>query len=79
MSSLTLVTPLTVARQAPQSMKFSRQEYWSGLLFPTPGDLPDPGIEPGSLMSPALASRFFTTRPSGNTVTYCQLIIVVTS
>ena len=61
MSSLTLVTPLTVARQAPQSMKFSRQEYWSGLLFPTPGDLPDPGIEPGSLMSPALTCWLFTT------------------
>ena len=42
-------------------MEFSRQEYWSGLLFPPPGDLPDPGIEPTSLMSPALASMFFTT------------------
>ena len=40
---------------------FSRQEYWSGLLFPPPGDLPDPGIEPGSLMSLALAGGFFTT------------------
>ena len=38
----------TVARQAPLSMGFSRQEYWSGLPFPSPGDLPDPGIEPGS-------------------------------
>ena len=44
----TLVTPSTVARQAPLSMGFSRQEYWSGLPFPTPGDLPNPGIEPGS-------------------------------
>ena len=42
-------TPWTVAYQAPQSMGFSRQEYWSGLRFPSPGDLPDPGIEPGSL------------------------------
>ena len=42
-------TPLTIARQAPQSMGFSRQEYWSGLPFPCPGDLPDPGIEPGLL------------------------------
>ena len=42
------VTPWTVARQAPLSMGFSRQEYWSGLLFPFPGDLPDPGTEPGS-------------------------------
>ena len=41
-------TPWTVARQAPLSMGFSRQDYWSGLPFPTPGDLPDPGIESGS-------------------------------
>ena len=41
-------TPWTVAYQAPPSMGFSRQEYWSGLPFPTPGDLPDPGIKPGS-------------------------------
>ena len=41
-------TPWTAAYQAPQSMEFSRQEYWSGLPFPSPGDLPDPGIEPGS-------------------------------
>ena len=46
-------------------MEFSRQEYWSGLLFPTPGDLPDPGIEPESFASPALAGRFFATAPSG--------------
>ena len=51
----------TVAHQAPLSMKFSRQEYWSGLPFPPPGDLPDPGIEPASLISPALAGGFFTT------------------
>ena len=42
-------TPWTVARQAPPTMGFSRQEYWSGLSFPSPGDLPDPGIEPRSL------------------------------
>ena len=42
------VTPWTVAYQAPQSKEFSRQEYWSGLPFPSPGDLPNPGIEPGS-------------------------------
>ena len=52
----------TVAGQAPLSLGFSRQEYWSGLRFPAPGDLPDPGIEPASLMSPALAAGFFTTR-----------------
>ena len=49
----------TVALQALVSMKFSRQEYWSGL--PSPRNFPDPGIEPTSLMSPALAGRFFTT------------------
>ena len=49
----------TVVCQAPLSMGFSRQEYWSGLQFPSPGDLPDPGIEPMSLVSPALAGRFF--------------------
>ena len=54
-------TPWTVAYQAPPSMGFSRQEYWSGLLFPSPGNLPDSGIEPTSLMSPALAGRFLTT------------------
>ena len=51
----------TVAHQAPLSMGFSRQEYWSGLPCPSPGDLPHLGIEPKSLMSPALAGGFFTT------------------
>ena len=55
------VTPWTIARQAPLSMGFSRHEYWNGLPFPSPGDLPDPGIKPASLTSPALAGRFFTT------------------
>ena len=52
-------TPWTVAYQAPPSMGFSRQEYWSGLPFPSPGDLPDPGIEPGSaaLQADALHSE----------------------
>ena len=54
-------TPWTVACQAPLSMQFSRQEYWSGLPFPSPGDLPDPGIKLASLVSPALADGFFTT------------------
>ena len=54
-------TPWTIVHQAPLSMEFSRQEYWSGLSFPPPGDLPDPGITPASLMSPALAGGFFTT------------------
>ena len=47
--------------QAPLSIGFSRQEYWSGLLCPPTGDLPEPGIEPKSLMSPALTSGFFST------------------
>ena len=51
----------TVACQAPLSMGFSRQEHWGGLLCPPPGDLPNPGIEPASLKSLALAGRFFTT------------------
>ena len=54
------MTPWTVARQAPLSMGFPRQEYWSGLLSPSLGDLIDPGIEP---MFPALAGRFFTAKP----------------
>ena len=52
--------PWTVAHQAPRPMGFSRQEYWSGLPCPSPGDLPDPGIEPAS---PALADGFFTAEP----------------
>ena len=55
------VTPWNVACQAPLSMGFSRQEYWSRLPCPPPGDFPDPGIKPESLMSPALAGGFFTT------------------
>ena len=54
-------TPWTVAYQAPLSMGFSRQEYWSGLPSPPPGDLPHSGIEPASLMFPALEGRFFAT------------------
>ena len=59
---LLFVTHWTVAYQAPRSVDFSRQEYESGLPFPSPGDLPDPGIESGS---PALAGGFFTTEPQG--------------
>ena len=57
----TLWTLWTVAHQGPLSMGFSRQEYWSGLPCPPTGDLPDPGIELVSLMSPALVGGFFTT------------------
>ena len=53
--------PWPVALQAPLSMEFSREAYWSGLPFPTPEDLPDRGIKPKSLVSPALADEFFTT------------------
>ena len=63
------VTHWTAACQAPLSMGFSRQEYWSGLPCPPPGDIPDPVIEPTSLMSPALVGRFFTTR-------YCKEITI---
>ena len=53
-------TPWTIALQAPLSMEFPRQEYWRGLPFPPPENLPDPGMEPTSLASPALAGGFFT-------------------
>ena len=63
------MTLWTVAHQTPLSMEFSRQEYWSELLFPSPGDLPDLGMELESLVSPALAGRFFTTAPPGKPMT----------
>ena len=58
----TLATPWTVAHQAPLSMGFSRQEYWSGLPFPSPGDLPNPGIKP---RSPALQADSLPTELQG--------------
>ena len=58
-------TPWTVAHWAPLSMEFSGQEYWNGLPFPTPGDLPYLGIQPMFLASPAFAGGFFTTVPPG--------------
>ena len=61
---LLFVTPWTVAHQAPLSMGFSRQQYRSRLPFPSPGNLPNPGIKPVPLESPALASGFFTTSSS---------------
>ena len=68
-----LATPWTVAYQAPLSMRFSRQEYWSGLPFPSPGDLPDPGIEPGF---PTLEADTLTSEPPGkpNLHSICQQI-----
>ena len=56
-----LCDPMDVAYQVPLAMGFPRQEHWSGLPFPPPGDLPDPGIEPVSVASPASAGGFFTT------------------
>ena len=58
-------TPWAVAHQAPLSVGFLRQEYWSGLPYPSPGDLSDLGIELTSPASPALTGRFFTAEPPG--------------
>ena len=66
--SLTLCYPMDLACRVPLSMGFSRKVYWSGLPGPPPGDLPNPGIEPATLMSPALAGRFSTTRPPGKAI-----------
>ena len=59
-------TPWTVAYQAPPSMGFSRQKYWSGLPFPSPGDLPDPGMEP---RSPTFQADTLTSEPTGKPAT----------
>ena len=63
----------TVAYQAPLSMGFSRQEYWSGLPFPSPGDLPDSGIEPGS---PALEADALTSEPPGKMMKVQQIVLL---
>ena len=60
-------TPWAAARQAPRSMGFSRQEYWNGLSFPSPGGRPNSEFEPESLASPASAGGFFSTEPLGKT------------
>ena len=60
-----LQLPWTTVHQAPLSVALSRQEYWSGLPFPSPRDLPDPGIRPTSLSPPALTGEFFMTLPPG--------------
>ena len=64
----------TIARQSPLSMEFSKQEYWSGLPFPIPGDLPDLGVKPMSL---ALAGEFFTTEPSGKPIKFLEVFKVI--
>ena len=69
----TLCDPMDCSPPATAlSMRFSRHQYWHGLPFPSPGDLPDSGIEPASLMSPALAGRFFTTSATWE-APYCLL------
>ena len=66
-------TPWTVAPQAPVSVGFPRQEYWSGLPFPSLGDLPNPDIEPMSPASPALTDGIFTTAPPGSPILINEL------
>ena len=72
-SCLTSVTPWTVDYQAPLFMEFSRWDYWSGLSFPPPGYLPNPGTEHTALASSALAGRIFTTAPPGKSQLYFDL------
>ena len=66
-----------IACQAPLSIEFSRQEYYSGLPCPPSGDLPDPGIEPASLRSPGLADGFFTTSATGVPTSHPQLWLII--
>ena len=73
-------TPWTESLKAPLSMEFSSQVYWSGLPFPPPGDLPDPGIKPMCPASPALAGEFFTPEPPGkpNSISERKVKVLVT-
>ena len=71
------VTSWTTARQAPLSMGFFKQEYWSGLPFPPPVDLPDPWIESMSPSTPALEGGFFTTEPPGKSKTHNKEYLLV--
>ena len=74
----TLCDSCTAVHQAPLSMEFSRQEYWSGFPFATPGDLTNPGIQPTSPVSPALAGAFSTTEPPGKPhKIYNQYIVLI--
>ena len=70
------MTPWTVAHQTPLSMEFSRQEYWIGLPFPSPGDLPDPRIEP---RSPALQADSLLTEPPRKTIVAASIYIATNS
>ena len=69
-----------ITHQAPLSVEFSRQEHWSRLAFPTPGDVPNPGVKPTCLVSPALAGGFLTTTSPGkscySTRDYIQYLII---
>ena len=76
--SVARLCPRIVARQAPLSMGLSWQEYWSGLLFPPPGYLPDPGMEPTSPLAAALAGGFLTTEPPGKPKRILTILIIVT-
>ena len=73
-----IATPQTVAIQAPLSMGFSKQEYWSGLPCPPPGDLPNPRIKPTTLSSPALVASFFTISATWETFSLEALIVLST-
>ena len=74
----TLRDPGTVAYQAPLSMGISRQEYWSGLLFPPPRDLPDTGFEPASPVSPALAGELLTNKPPEKKFFFYRILFIKT-
>ena len=76
-TKLRFAPPWTVTRQAPLSMGFSRQEYWSGLPCPPPGDLPNSGIELTCLTSPALAGGFFTTSTTWEGLMFALLRFVM--
>ena len=75
-SCLTLCNAIDCSRQESSSMGFSRQEYWIGLPCPPPGDLPDPGIKPASLTSPALAGGFFTTSATWEPLFYGGVLFI---
>ena len=68
--------PWAVAHQAPLLIGFSRQEYWSGLPIPSPGNLPNPGIKPESSVAPALAGGFFITEPPGKPLGMCIQLLM---
>ena len=75
LSCLALCNPWTLARQAPLSMRFSRQEYWSGLSCPLPGDLPDPGIQLKSIISPALTGGSLPLVPRGKSLLHALITL----